>query len=319
MGRPERQERMRALRERVFAQDARQWAASFVAQLSLAGKRAQVVAREPGAGFARLVNVVSRLREGHGLILVLDYDGTLVPFADAPDRAAPDDELLEVLDALTRRPHTQVHVVSGRTRDSMAEWFGGLRVGLYAEHGIWCRPLGTAAWTMTRPVKTGWKERVRPLLEQFTAATRGTFIEEKAAGLAWHYRGASADHTDGANFGDVQARELRLLLSDLLANAPVEVLSGNKVIEVRPNGVNKGTIVPLILAGATDHSAIIAVGDDRTDEDLFEALPDGSVTVHVGDGPSAALYRLASTEEVRQLLRELAPEPRRSPGDAAKR
>jgi trehalose 6-phosphate synthase/phosphatase len=158
-----------------------------------------------------------------------------------------------------------------------------------------------------RSVKTDWKERVRPLLTHFTATTRGTFLEEKTAGLAWHYRTATADHTNGANFGDVQARELRLLLSDLLSNSPVEVISGNKVVEVRPHGVNKGTIVPSVLSAAIEqHLVIIAIGDDRTDEDLFEALPEGALTVRVGDDPSMALYRLRGTDEVRQFLGALA-------------
>ncbi len=302
----ERRQRMRALRERVFSHDAHRWATSFVEQLSRAGKHARAGAAAPGSGLAQLTNIVSRMRHDHELVLILDYDGTLVPFADAPARAAPDEELLNLLASLARRPGTQVFLVSGRSRDSMAAWFDALPIGLHAEHGLWSRPIGAAKWSMVRSAKADWKDRVRPLLEHFTATTRGTLIEEKTTGLAWHYRSATADHTNGANFGDVQARELRLLLSDLLANSPVEVITGSKVIEVRPHGVNKGTLVPVILSGSTERRAIIAIGDDRTDEDLFEALPEGSLTVHVGDGPSLALYRLGNVGEVRQLLHRLA-------------
>jgi len=308
MSLPERQQRMRALRERVFTHDARGWATSFVEQLAVAGKHAPAGAPTSGAGLAQIRDIVSRLRHEQHLVLILDFDGTLVPFADAPDGAAPDEELLTLLAMLANRPRTQVHLVSGRTRDSMATWFDALPLGLHAEHGLWSRPIGTTTWSMVRSLKTDWKERIRPLLEHFTATTRGTFIEEKTTGLAWHYRSASADHTNGANFGDVQARELRLLLSDLLTNSPVEVIAGNKVVEVRPHGVNKGTIVPSILFAAPEHGAIIAIGDDRTDEDLFEGLPEGSLTIRVGEGPSMALYRLDSTGEVRELLRALTPQ-----------
>jgi trehalose 6-phosphate synthase/phosphatase len=188
----------------------------------------------------------------------------------------------------------------------MERWFGELHIGLHAEHGLWSRLPASANWSMPRPVKAEWKELVRPVLDHFTAATHGTFVEEKTVGLAWHYRAARADHTNGANFGDVQARELRLLLSDLLSNSPVEVLAGNKVVEVRPQGINKGSIVPAILAQAREPYAIIAIGDDRTDEDLFEALPEGSLTAHVGDGSTAALYRLDSIHDVRKLLAQIA-------------
>ena len=115
-----------------------------------------------------------------------------------------------------------------------------------------------------------------------------------------------------------QASELRTLLSNLLANSPVEVLPGNKVVEVRPHGMNKGMVVPPIFAGASPHSAIIAIGDDRTDEDLFEALPDGSVTAHVGEGASMALYRLHDYSEVRQLLRDLAEGAKAADGASAR-
>ena len=306
MPREERRERMRALRSRVFDQDVHRWLTSFIEQLSRASRKARASSVAPVAGLPQLRKVVSGLRHDQDVVLIIDYDGTLVPFADAPDAAAPDRELLDLLAALAANPRVQVHVVSGRTRDSMARWFDDLPIGLYAEHGLWARPAGTTAWSMTRQIKADWKSRVRPLFEQFTSATRGTFIEEKTAALTWHYRTATADYTNGANFGEVQARELRLLLSNLLANSPVEVLPGNKVVEVRPQGMNKGMVVPPILAVASPHSAIIAIGDDRTDEDLFEALPDGSVTAHVGEGASVALYRLDDSNDVRCLLRDLA-------------
>lgn len=305
MPREERRQRMRALRSRVLAQDVHRWAESFVERLSRAGKHTRTTAAI-AQGLAQLRKLASGLSAKRDVVLILDYDGTLVPFADAPDDAAPDAELMTLLADLAACAGMHVHVVSGRTHDSIARWFDGLDAGLYAEHGLWSRRAGASAWSMARQMRADWKTRVRPLLEQFTAATGGTFIEEKTASLAWHYRRATADHTGGANFGDVQARELRLLIGSLLSNSPVEVLAGNKVLEVRPHGINKGMIVPSILSTVSEHAAIIAIGDDRTDEDLFDALPDGSVTVHVGEGSTMALYRLKDYVEVRQLLRDLA-------------
>lgn len=306
MPRDERRLRMRALRDRVLSHDAAAWSGSFVDQLSSAGRRARVSASARSPGLVQLADVVRRLRRDRQLLLLLDYDGTLVPFADTPGDAKPDAQLLALLRRLSARPETEVHLVSGRTRSSMDGWFGTMRIGLHAEHGLWSRPPGSGDWRMTRSVQSDWKDLVRPVLDHFTATTHGTFVEEKTVGLAWHYRAATADHTNGANFGDVQARELRLLLSDLLSNSPVEVLAGNKVVEVRPQGVNKGSIVPGILATVRGPYAIIAIGDDRTDEDLFGALPEGSLTAHVGDGNTTALYRLAGIDDVRKLLAEIA-------------
>jgi trehalose 6-phosphate synthase/phosphatase len=131
------------------------------------------------------------------------------------------------------------------------------------------------------------------------ARTPGSLVEEKSASLAWHYRTADLE------FGAVQANELRVHLTELLSNAPVEVLTGEKVIEVRPHGVSKAAIVAPLVAAAPPGAQVVALGDDRTDEDLFAALPEGAVSVHVGRGPSRAAIRLARVSDARAFLRAL--------------
>jgi trehalose 6-phosphate synthase/phosphatase len=157
---------------------------------------------------------------------------------------------------------------------------------------------------MAQDVPSDWKTVVRPILDHVIGETPGTFIEEKTGGLAWHYRQAGDNQTGKSGLGDAQARELALLLTDLLANAPVEVISGNKVIEIRPQGVDKGSIVPDSL-DSSKPGLVVAIGDDRTDEDLFGALPKGSVTVRVGEGDTSARYRVRNFADVRALLSAL--------------
>jgi len=140
---------------------------------------------------------------------------------------------------------------------------------------------------------------VRAILHDFAARTPGALVEEKTLGLAWHYRMADPE------YGTSQANELNLHLTSLLANEPVEVLQGDHVIEVRPYAVNKGRLVPLILEGAAEDCAVLALGDDRTDQDLFAALPVGATAIHVGDKVSSAELRVADVGDVRALLRAL--------------
>jgi trehalose 6-phosphate synthase/phosphatase len=206
---------------------------------------------------------------------------------------------------LAARPNIQVHIVSGRTRGSIEKWFGDLPVGLHAEHGLWSRAPGDD-WRMIKHEPADWKTVVRPILDRVTGETPGTFIEDKTAGLAWHYRQADDDDSPGG-LSDAQASELALLLAELLTNVPVEVMSGNKVIEIRPQDVDKGSIVPDALA--TSDGLIVAIGDDRTDEDLFGALPKESVTVRVGGGETSARYRLRNFSDVRELLSALRSSP----------
>jgi trehalose 6-phosphate synthase/phosphatase len=290
----ERRLRMAPLRARVIEHDVHHWVDDFLASL-------ERKPREDGGGTAisdasEIAGVQSKLRKAPRLIVLLDYDGTLVPFARTPGAANPDDALRDLLGRLGARPRTSVHVVSGRTRETLESWLGDLPIGLHAEHGLWSRSAPGSAWTAIREISSDWKQKVRPILEQFAAATPGSLIEEKSASIAWHYRMAETE------FGSLQARELRLHLGELLQNLPVEVLRGEKVVEVRQHGINKGEIVAGVVAGVQRPFTLVAMGDDRTDEDLFAALPSGSYAIHVGPRPSAAPLRLAGPPQARAFL-----------------
>jgi trehalose 6-phosphate synthase/phosphatase len=297
----ERSTRMYALRRRVFKYDVHHWVGSFLEAL----KEASAHRQPPAPAVTPPLEVralVRRMQTARHLLLLLDYDGTLVSFASVPELAFPDEQLLSLLRSLAARPRTQVHIVSGRTRETMEHWFSGLPVGLHAEHGFWSRPAG-GSWAARQIPVTEWRERVRTILEQFAARTPGSLVEEKTASLAWHYRMADPE------FGAIQANELRLHLTELLSNAPVEILAGQKVIEVRPHGVNKGALVAPLLETVPADALVVALGDDRTDEDLFGALPPEAIAIHVGPGPSRAAVRLASVWDVRRLLSDLLTDP----------
>jgi trehalose 6-phosphate synthase/phosphatase len=138
--------------------------------------------------------------------------------------------------------------------------------------------------------------RVLPILEQFTFNTPGSLIERKSACIAWHYRMADAE------LGSRQAHELRMLLGDALSNQPLEVREGRKVIEVRLRGVSKAIVAHRLLS-TCGPASILAVGDGRTDDDLFRALPESSVRVSVGAGVDPTIPPLPDHRAVRELLR----------------
>jgi trehalose 6-phosphate synthase/phosphatase len=286
----ERKTRMRSLRTRVMERDVHHWVDSFLSALQ-ATPTAPPRVKAQGAP-----EVLALLREAQELLLLLDYDGTLVPFAPTPEQAAPDAELLTLLRRLSERPHTRVALVSGRSREVLEPWVGALDVGLYAEHGLWSRPTPDAAWSSLQDVPTEWKRLVRPILESFAARVPGALVEEKSASLAWHYR--QVDPVVGARL----ARELRLNLGEVFAHGPLEVLPGDKVVEVRARGVNKGRVVERVTAGLPPGTRVVAIGDDRTDEDLFAALPAEGISIHAGGKESRAGYRVEGPAEVRRLL-----------------
>jgi trehalose 6-phosphate synthase/phosphatase len=294
----ERRLRMRALRQRIAARDVHHWAQSFVDAL---GEPATLDQQVILTSREDLDALAARLRGAEQLLLLLDYDGTLVPFARAPDLAAPDPELRELLVELAARPGGWVHVVSGRRRDTLERWLGDLPIGLHAEHGYWSRMGPGMPWVACDHLSVAWMPDVRRMLDEATAATPGTLVESKTASLAWHWRMAEPE------LGAERAEQLWRGLERALQGEPVDLLRGEKVIEVRPHGVDKGEVARRVLAAWQGPAqAIAAMGDDATDDDLFRALPDGATTISVGFRPSSARYRVARPRAARALLASLA-------------
>ncbi len=297
----EQRMRMRRLRKSVLEEDVHHWVESYLDALTA------VRDSGPGSGSPTrpsprdaIDRTLERAAAAQSLALFLDYDGTLVPFVPDPEGAAPDQDLLSLLRRLGTRPRTSVHLVSGRRREQIDEWFGSLDIGLHAEHGLWSRWDRGSEWTAGRNVDTSWKEKVLPLLLEFSRRTPGASIEEKEASLVWHYRLADPE------FGGLQAKELRIHLLELLSNLPVRVVSGERIVEVRSYEINKGIVLTEGLARMPEPGFVLAMGDDRTDEDLFSALPENSAGIHVGPAQSRAAVRLRNPAAAREFLKALA-------------
>ncbi len=296
MPRHERRTRMHALRERVQAGGIDRWAGSFLGALQAAAA-SQAAALESTAGPVEVEAIQARIRKAGPLLLLLDYDGTLVPYAPTPELAIPDEELLELLRDLVASPRIQVHVVSGRGRTTLEAWVGHLPVGLHAEHGLWSRAPGAAVWERGNPAQPVPYDDVLALFRHFTELTPGSHIERKSGGLAWHFRLGAAD--SAARNADALVTEARRRFSEEV----VDVLRGEKVIEIRPAGIHKGVIVTRLLETIRPGTLVMAVGDDTTDEDMFAALPEDGLSVHVGPKPSIARVRLSNVAACRQFLR----------------
>ena len=296
------------LQDRLRRYDVNRWAADFTDALadSEKGEAERRATRLAGEVRAQLLHAFDASRRR---ALMLDYDGTLVPFSDKPANARPDDELLDLLSSLATRSANEVVLISGRPRADLDRWFGELPLSLIAEHGVWLRtPDGE--WRLLRPIQTEWQDALRPILERFVDRLPGALLEQKEYSLAWHYRRADPEQAA------VRARELLDDLTGFTRNIDVQVLEGNKVIEVRAAGVNKGSAA-LDWLQRVRADFLLGVGDDWTDEDLFKALPPSAFTVRVGLAETAARFHLSGPPAVRRLLQQLDRADRVSAASAA--
>lgn len=243
-----------------------------------------------------LENVTKKYTTSKKRLLFLDYDGTLVGFDKDPQKASPDEELYTLLDALHHQEDTTLFLISGRDKQTFSKWFLPKGYNMIVEHGVWISR-GGEEFKLLENVKSEWMEKIRPVLESFVDRTPGSFIEEKNYSMAWHYRNTDPD------FGQKRATELNTVLTSLIGNDDISVLNGNKVMEVKSSNVNKGRASVRIL-GEGDYDFVFAIGDDWTDEFMFQELPESTVTVKVGLKKTHAKYHVESTKRVRHLLKQ---------------
>ncbi len=292
----EKARRVEAMQDRLQRYDVINWAEDFLVRLT------QIKEVQEGFAVRRLSDKGCKELRGEYLkagkrLFLFDYDGTLAPFADRPEDAAPDRELLDILEALAADKANHLVIISNRDKTTLEEWVGHIKMDLSAEHGVWLKMWGSE-WDQTEPVKGDWKDQIRPIMEHYVDRTPGSFIEEKDFSLVFHHR------TTDPELGLVRSLELKDTLLELTGTLDLEVQEGNKIILIKNAGIHKGRA-----AGRWVHQDgydfIFCAGDDWTDEDMFSVLPPWAWSLRVGLKVSRARYNLTSPTEVRRLLKEL--------------
>lgn len=297
MPQEQQQKRIRIMQERLRRYDVFKWAREFVKSLQRVNKlQRDFLAKKITPEVQDYI--IDKYKNAGNRAIFLDYDGTLTGFHGDPQEAKPDSELNALIDNLTAIQQNVVTIISGRDKETLGRWFDGKKVNLICEHGVWLKRFGEE-WQMLANASNSWMPVIRPVLESYVDRTAGSFLEEKNYSLVWHYRKAEAE------LGELRAKELRDELTEFVANHNLEIMEGNKVVEVKTGGINKGAAANNFLMNL-DADFILAMGDDWTDEYLFRELPGTAITVKVGIKHTSASYKLETVEAVRKLLGILA-------------
>ncbi|RZL05617.1 MAG: trehalose-phosphatase, partial [Pedobacter sp.] len=271
----EQRSRLSYMQRRISDYNVLRWMNDFLEQLG-AAKKEQESLRINILKEDIVLEMTERYTQSSKRCLLLDYDGTLSPFQKIPSMAAPSEELMQLLTQLTADPANEVVIISGRDAKTLSNWLGHLPLNLIAEHGACIKHKGEG-WRENTPMSAEWKAQLRPIMQLFVDRCAGSFIEEKKSTLAWHYRNTYPE------LGFMRSRELRNNLMQLTANTPLQVIDGNRVLEVRIVGVDKGASSTQII-NRLNPDFILCIGDDTTDEDMFRAVYDKGYTIKVGRG-----------------------------------
>lgn len=236
---------------------------------------------------------LERIARAPRLLVACDFDGTLTPIAPRPALARIERETLDLLGDLAALPRTNVAVVSGRSRTDLAtiaRWPTTVR--LVGSHGLEHNEFEPLRLS---PEQLSLREQLVTDFRALAATDDGFVLEEKPAGVAFHFRLATKSMVEQA------LAEIDRLTAGLEGLFPK---TGDRLVEYFVIPAHKGSALSL-LRFETGASATVFVGDDVTDEDGFAALTPDDLGVKVGDGDTAAPHRVRNPEEVHALLKSL--------------
>ncbi|XP_057447818.1 alpha,alpha-trehalose-phosphate synthase [UDP-forming] 5-like [Lotus japonicus] len=311
----------------VSTHDVAYWARSFLQDLERAckdhlrrrcwgigfGLGFRVIAVDPNFRKLSVDHIVSAYKRTKHRAILLDYDSTMMQPGSIS--TAPNSEAVSILNSLCRDTKNVVYIVSAKERMILTEWFSSCEtLGIGAEHGFFVRTNRDAEWeTCVSVPDFDWKQIAEPVMQLYMETTDGSNIEAKESALVWNYEYADRD------FGSCQAKELLDHLESVLSNEPVSVKSSSNVVEVKPQGVNKGIVAEHLLLRMQQKGVlpdfVLCVGDDRSDEDMFEVITSAKASLSpvaevfpcaVGQKPSKAKYYLEDPSEILRMLQGLS-------------
>ncbi|WP_408957927.1 trehalose-phosphatase [Natrinema sp. 74] len=244
----------------------------------------------------RLPAVRTTLERADGLLVCLDFDGTLAPIVEDPDAAAPTDRNREAVAALTRTDAVTTAVISGRALTDVRERIDGPKI--YAgNHGLELARNGSIAVHPVARKRAARVERLCSILETALASVPNARVENKRLTGTVHFRSVPPA-------AEPVVRRITHGVVDRFGGGDLELSAGKRILEFGPDFPwGKGNAVELIAADEPPETAVIYVGDDVTDESAFRVVEPDGIGVRVGgDDPSAASCRLDSPAEVASFL-----------------
>lgn len=297
MPKQEQRVRMKHMQQRIADYTVQKWGSDFIEQLDTAS-HSHLGALHKRMNSGDKVDLLAAYKKANTRLILLDYDGTLHGFSQSLSTLAakPSARLISQLCRIAGRSGTTLCIVSGRPRRVLESWFKDCpKLMLIAEHGAWVRSQGT--WK--QQVQAADLSEVLNLMKNYASRTAGSFVEAKETAAVWHYR--------RVNHEMAYVRKANLIheLQGIVEGTSLGVYKGTKIIEVKPKSLTKREIAKELI---DNHPAefVFCAGDDASDEEMFEVLPQTSYTVRIGFGHTRAQFQVAKYERILELIETMS-------------
>lgn len=278
----------------IYFQTVDKWASDFVRELNEISRKNEAF-RLKQITTSDMAAIKLRYDKARTRLILLDYDGTLAPIKLRPEDATPTQELMNLLKNLADDLSNHVVINSGRDHITLDKWLGKLPVSFAAEHGAFYKENSVWHKHSTSPK---WSAELLEILQLFVKKTPGSRLEEKQTALAWHYREVDAW------LGTLRAQQLVNTLIAICTRQNLQIMQGKKVVEIKSPHYTKGSEVKRLLQNKK-YNFILAMGDDTTDDDMFQALPIDAETIKIGHASESARYNLKSQSDALPFLQSL--------------
>jgi trehalose 6-phosphate synthase/phosphatase len=288
--------KLKKMQAATSMQNVNKWASNFVRDL-VKSKEKRMVSLAKHLDKPLIDTIKESYRNARRRLIVLDYDGTLVPLVKDPQLSVPGTKLLNILSKLTNNPKNKVLINSGRDPETLDNWLGQLSIDMAAEHGAFYKT--DNRWYENAIKKPNFNQELFDTLEIITEKTPGSHIERKKTSIVWHYRNCDAW------LADLREKQLTDALIPVCTRAGLQIMKGNKIVEIKDPLINKGNEIIRVMEQNT-YDFFLAMGDDVTDEDMFRALPEDAITIKVGSVSDTARFSLKSPAESLNFLEKLS-------------
>lgn len=290
----EQLETITAMQDIISIQTVKQWANDFMEELTNVKSKNDAL-QQKIVEKKNLDIIKQAYDKAENRLIILDYDGTLVPFQKEPMHAFPTPDLLTILEDLSADCKNHIVISSGRNRETLDKWLGHLPIGLAAEHGAFYKEKGS--WHQTSQ-DIEWDNQISEIIKQTVKRTPRSKMEVKDTALVWHYRNVDVW------LADLRVTQLINALLNPCARHNLQIMKGNKIVEVKDSDISKGSEANRLI-DKENYDFVMAIGDDTTDEEMFMALPPEAITIKVGQSSNAALYNLPTQQQTLSFLRKM--------------